>query len=252
MRSMMTLCVLAVSVFSATAAEASVQSCSQRLLQYPGDVLYADLRVTAAQAQQIGWIRDDSNQQRATLQAQLGQVQNPLGYASASGNTEQIAVLQSQQAPLVQQLSNVDLTAEARVSNLLTPWQQSQCIAADAPTIVVPAPRVIVTAPAPVPVRRPIIVRQPAPRRYAVATPVPANRPVVVRQSAPPRQVVVAAPVARHPAASSSAAPVRQLPVVASRGPVAHRAPAATNVAKPGPRAPQQVAHAEGRQRRHF
>ncbi len=195
MRSLVILGLVAGTLFSSS-AQASVETCAQTLLQSPGNVLYASLQVTPAQAQRIAWIRTSASQQSAQLQAQLDQVQAQLG---GPVDIEQQALLESQQSSLLQQLGSVEATAEQSVINLLSPWQQSQC--SDQAVVVAPAP-VIVTYPVPRPVYRPVyrpVIVRPFPPRYPVVRPPVAPRYPVVVRPVPPRQPVMRPPVVRPP-----------------------------------------------------
>ena len=182
MRSLIALCLVAGTFFS-TAAQASVETCAQTLLQSPNSALYANLQVTSAQAQQIAFIRSSANQQRAELQAQL----------TGPVDTDQDALLG-------QQLASVDATAETSVVNLLTEWQQSQC---DDQAMVAPGP-VVVTVPAPYPVYGPVIVRRPVLPRYPVVLP-----PLVRRPGGYP----MPGPIVRRPGGYPGPAPVMHRPV---------------------------------------
>jgi hypothetical protein len=191
MRSLVTLGLVAGTLFS-TAAQASVETCAQTLLQSPGNVLYSTLQVTPAQTQRISWIRSSAYQQRAQLQAQLDQL-GPVDIDEVG-----------QEASLQQQIANVEAWAEQSVINLLSPWQQSQCTEQ---AMVVAPPPVIVTYPMPRPVYRPVVVR-PAPRYPVVVRPMPPRYPVMVRPPVAPRPVVrpvVNAPASRGPIARGPA-----------------------------------------------
>ncbi len=199
MRSLIGLCALALSLLS-SAAQASVESCAERLLLSPADVLYADLQVTPTQAGQIGAIRDRLAAEQTALQAELSQVETQLAQASAEGlYADQLLALQSRQSWIAQELPSVQTAAESRVANVLTLWQRDRCIALEAQSGVV-SPLPVVTVPVPFPVHQPVMVRRP---------PLP-YRPVWHRPAAYPRPVP---PVRRWPIYAPPAPPVRRFAV---------------------------------------